>query len=242
MRFMALQYKETDRVLEAAIRAAVVSRGIPRGPAAIDEFAEELLETVIAERRRLHALEVAKMLESNPALVVDEYPSWLPFNYLKNSIWHVLSADTLARDVENAARRNDPINQRDLLQLAENGDFDELVVRRLTGTLGRIARNASREAVTLTARKNRKLWARQAQGDTCAFCSMLVSRGAVYGAETVKFHTHDHCDCTAVLVEDPRAPWDGKEDQERLRKLWDETNGLADYRKRLNEEREAAFV
>lgn len=41
-------------------------------------------------------------------------------------------------------------------------------------------------------------WQRVSVGDTCTFCLMLVSRGAVYSESTVKFGAHDNDDCVAA--------------------------------------------
>lgn len=55
-------------------------------------------------------------------------------------------------------------------------------------------------------------WARVARGGhTCAFCMLLVSRGAVYKTEaTGAFRSHPTCDCIAVPVYD-RQDWPGRE-------------------------------
>lgn len=41
-------------------------------------------------------------------------------------------------------------------------------------------------------------WQRLGQGANCAFCDMLISRGAVYSEATADFGSHDHCNCVAV--------------------------------------------
>jgi hypothetical protein len=44
-------------------------------------------------------------------------------------------------------------------------------------------------------------WARVTDGDPCAFCLTLASRGAVYKTEqSASFEAHDHCGCTAEPV------------------------------------------
>ena len=49
-------------------------------------------------------------------------------------------------------------------------------------------------------------WARFARGvETCDFCYMLVSRGAVYTDATAKFGAHDNCSCAAGPI------WKGTE-------------------------------
>lgn len=40
-------------------------------------------------------------------------------------------------------------------------------------------------------------WQRQGTGE-CGFCSMLISRGAVFTEATADFGAHDHCRCSAV--------------------------------------------
>lgn len=40
-------------------------------------------------------------------------------------------------------------------------------------------------------------WRRVGDGSTCDFCSMLLSRDAVYTEATADFQAHDHCGCTA---------------------------------------------
>lgn len=42
-----------------------------------------------------------------------------------------------------------------------------------------------------------KGWQRVGSGE-CAFCAMLISRGAVYSEATADFASHDHCNCSAV--------------------------------------------
>ena len=41
-------------------------------------------------------------------------------------------------------------------------------------------------------------WMRVGRASSCAFCRMLVSRGAVYTRSTVKFASHDDCNCGAA--------------------------------------------
>lgn len=44
-------------------------------------------------------------------------------------------------------------------------------------------------------------WARFATGsETCSFCYLTVSRGAVYSEQTARFASHDSCDCLSGPV------------------------------------------
>ena len=80
---------------------------------------------------------------------------------------------------------------------------DEAIARfidRATAQLGQHSRNAAREAVIAAARKRGDGWQRVMVGETCAFCALLVSRGAVYSSKTVRFKSHANCDCGAAIV------------------------------------------
>lgn len=80
---------------------------------------------------------------------------------------------------------------------------DEAIARfitRATAQLGQHVRNAAREAVISAAHKRGDGWQRVMVGETCAFCALLVSRGAVYSSRTVRFRAHANCDCGAAVV------------------------------------------
>lgn len=48
-------------------------------------------------------------------------------------------------------------------------------------------------------------WARITDGNPCAFCAMLASRGAHYKSqESASFQAHPHCGCSAVAIYDRR--------------------------------------
>lgn len=66
------------------------------------------------------------------------------------------------------------------------------------GTERRIA-NFSRLTITGSAVADPKAagWQRVGSGE-CAWCRMLISRGAVYREATADFSAHDHCRCSAV--------------------------------------------
>lgn len=82
---------------------------------------------------------------------------------------------------------------------ATKDDVETLVL----GAVQRIIANAHRETVMQSAYADPRAegWARFARGaETCGFCYMLVSRGAVYSDATAKFGAHDNCDCGAGPV------------------------------------------
>lgn len=70
----------------------------------------------------------------------------------------------------------------------------------LGGTQRRIA-NFSRGTITGSSVEDPKStgWQRVGSGE-CAFCEMLIGRGAVYSEASADFASHDHCNCSAVPV------------------------------------------
>lgn len=77
------------------------------------------------------------------------------------------------------------------------------------GGLQRIIANAGRDTVTGSsiADPRARGWQRAGSGHNCAFCNMLIGRGAVYSERSVSFAAHDHCNCVAVPAwEDRPAP------------------------------------
>ena len=73
----------------------------------------------------------------------------------------------------------------------------------------RHALNGGRETITASVEADPQArgWARATSGKTCAFCSMLAGRGAVYkGEDTADFKSHDGCNCSAEPVYRKDAP------------------------------------
>jgi hypothetical protein len=71
---------------------------------------------------------------------------------------------------------------------------------RTSGAISRHILDGSRETIiqSVAADPQALGWARVTDGDPCAFCLTLASRGPVYKSEqTASFQAHDHCGCTA---------------------------------------------
>lgn len=81
---------------------------------------------------------------------------------------------------------------------SEATDLDTLQTLVLGGMQRRIA-NFSRATVTGSSIADPKAtgWQRVGSGE-CAFCSMLIGRGAVYSEASADFASHDHCNCSAA--------------------------------------------
>lgn len=67
------------------------------------------------------------------------------------------------------------------------------------GGLQRRITNASRETITGSSVADPAAdgWQRVGSGE-CAFCDMLIGRGAVYSEASADFASHDHCACSAT--------------------------------------------
>lgn len=86
----------------------------------------------------------------------------------------------------------------------------EILARAAEGA-ARLALNAGRDYVIQTVEQDRLAvgWMRVTDGDPCAFCLVLASRGPVYKSRTTaEFLAHDNCGCVAVPVftRDPVLP------------------------------------
>lgn len=82
---------------------------------------------------------------------------------------------------------------------------------QIAGAMARIALDAGRETILHATRRDRQAigWARVSDANPCAFCAMLVSRGAVYDEDTASFQTHAHCACIAAPVWNRSEAWLG---------------------------------
>jgi hypothetical protein len=82
--------------------------------------------------------------------------------------------------------------------VTEATDTTALQALILGGTQRRIA-NFSRATVTGSSIADPAAtgWQRVGSGE-CAFCAMLIGRGAVYSEAGADFASHDHCNCSAA--------------------------------------------
>lgn len=80
----------------------------------------------------------------------------------------------------------------------EATDTASLQALILGGTQRRIA-NFSRSTITGSSVADPAAtgWQRVGSGE-CAFCAMLIGRGAVYSEAAADFASHDHCNCSAT--------------------------------------------
>lgn len=101
-----------------------------------------------------------------------------------------------------------------------------VLLRDLAAAAERITRNGDRLTVVKAVADGHILgYRRTGTGSSCAFCAMLLGRGAVYSASSVEFHAHDRDDCGAEPVYTRE---DEPDHVQSLRQRWsDVTRGLS---------------
>ena len=113
---------------------------------------------------------------------------------------------------------------------------------RLAGGAQRLIRKAERDTIYENGQRDDLLmgWVRVAQGDACAFCLMLASRGAVYTSrEAAGDGYHDNCRCETRPIYSPdEVPQENRDLQDE----WDtvtagEEDQLAAWRQHVDSTR-----
>lgn len=130
----------------------------------------------------------------------------------------------------------------------------QVMQARLAGSVQRLTLSGDRETTQNTIDTSRAIvgYRRVLQGDACAWCAMLASRGAVYkeasatqvvgrsgltrGSREIGSSYHDHCHCTSepLYVGEPEP-----DDVVALRDQWEETTAGLSGKDALNAFRRA---
>lgn len=224
------------RVADKAIRAALTDGLSMVGGSPGDATARAIMANRIApavdEQRHALARRQRDYLETVYSDVVDA--DVMPEPYNPRAVNQVLTKSWYAQTERYAdVELMHPLDRLELEHLpggVSDDLTDEAIARfidRATAQLGQHSRNAAREVVIAAARTRGDGWQRVMVGETCAFCALLVSRGAVYSSKTVRFKSHANCDCGAAIVKlgnGGESIIAGKHEVEKateLRKQWD---------------------
>lgn len=229
MKLMTLHYVRSDLAVKRAVRDLVGTYGVPTTPGAADDLAARLWPVLSDQRATLAARELE--------MIKADFPDFLAANRRFYPVTATSSATRNAAGLNPdapgiAVEHLDPESQKQAREVvrAWHHPDDPAVIARfiddLAASSSRHVKSASRDLVTDTARLNRAGWARQLTGaESCPFCAMLVSRGAVYSRKTVDFQTHNHCDCTATLVRNEGDDYPGKQQARVLAGLYRAAGG-----------------
>lgn len=107
--------------------------------------------------------------------------------------------DPAEEQLETALRVTGPVAFK--TNMADTGS-DVSAVRamatRLEGSAARMTLEGGRSTVMRTFAERDQVagWRRVGAGGSCAFCAMLIGRGAVYSKGSADFQAHDHDRCT----------------------------------------------
>lgn len=195
----------SDKKIKAALTESLAMVGGSPGDATARAIMASQIAPAVDEQRHALARLQRDYLETVYSDVIDA--DITPEHYDPRAVNEVLTKSWYTQteryaDVENMH----PLDRLELEHLP-GGVSDDLTdeaiqrfINRATAQLGQHARNAAREAVTAAARKRGDGWQRVMIGETCSFCALLVSRGAVYSSKTVRFKSHANCDCGAAIV------------------------------------------
>jgi hypothetical protein len=140
--------------------------------------------------------------------------------------------DRTDKAAENALRVTGPINIK--ARIARGEDPEKAKRNALVeaaGSAGRHVLNGGRSTQLALVQNDRGAigWVRVTDGNPCAFCAMLASRGPVYKADSFsssdprftgpgEVKTHDHCACLMVPVFSRTAAWPGR--SKEFQELW----------------------
>lgn len=234
MKELEAAYSNVELALADEIIDLIAAHGVPTSVGAAYELADLLYPFIVDLRADLYRREVEAIVAAHGALTVAK-----PLFYDLSAARRLVANCAGLGQFDNNVRVDllDPKSQQVVKMsvapylMPDVEDVQLAMVKRLTGGAARHAKQASRDTVWRTADENNMRWARRLTGkENCPFCAMLASRGAVYtkqhvltGGDGRKYH--DHCDCTAVLVPDPKR-WDGKDEADRLYSMWREAGSL----------------
>ena len=225
-------YAAVERDTKDLVDAALVANGVPASPAEAYALAETMVDWINEQRQMQWALQADTIRHTTPGMKVApprEYKTEYLVKQIMRSAGLTPEGDmTVPVEMFDAATQATVTRRVAPFAAPDAEDMRVAMTQRLSAGVARHVKQAGRDAVVDSARLNRTRWARQMMGaETCAFCAMLVSRGAVYAERTAHFRTHDYCDCTAVLVPNP-SRWEGKEQADEFYELWKDAYNAAD--------------
>lgn len=238
MKLMEPVYRTMESSITSLIADLIAVHGVPTSVGEADDLADLIFPLLLTERRTIWAREAGMIADDHPDLVIPEVPFY-PATATRKMVRRAAGLAPGARGVQ--LELFDPktveLYKTSVAPYTEPAAAEvvKAFTDRTAAGSARHVKSASRDLVTETARTNGVGWARRLQGgENCSFCALLASRGAVYSKETVRFRTHDHCDCTGDIVRDA-GHWDGKEEADRLLELWESSDGMTDFDRRYKE-------
>lgn len=231
-------YQRLDATVVREVASTVSRFGVPTSIGSAYEIADTLYPVVLDRRREMWSREATLLRQEFRHIEIPDvevYPRLALRKLVTNSAGLSPQPRLMRVEAYDPATRAMQSKSVAPYLMPDDKDVEEELARRLSAGTSRHIKQASRSAVQRTADRNSMRWARQLTGqENCPFCAMLASRGAVYTRETVLKSGdgrsyHDHCDCTAVLVDSNQRDWDGKEEADELYSLWIQSGDLSTF-------------
>lgn len=234
--------KDVSRLVDKVI----AKNGVPVSVAQVNALVDVIYPRVVHLRKaawRAHVVDLGRQAAAAGVVLTPEPLAPYPRKALFDAISKVsrVAPDSSKLHVEML----DEVSKKRVLQ-AVTPDYSNRgsaavkarVASELSRRLSRHVVAAGRDAVADTVHNGsaksagsgkpaRVGYARVLSGrESCAFCAMLASRGAVYSDDTVVTREdgrryHDGCDCVPVLVV-KGVPWEGQAEAEALYSRWRE--------------------
>lgn len=238
MKVMEVAYKSIERQMKPMAADMIFGYGVPTTIDQAHEMADQLYPEIMSHRRKMISEEAESIAKDHPFLIIpegDQYSLNATRKMVRNSAG--LAPKPRLAQIEMFDPETQDMQLKSVAPWVapDMEDMQVEMARRLATATARHIKGASRELVIRTAQWNKTGWARQLSGsENCSFCALLTTRGAVYSKETVNFRTHDHCDCTATLVEN--GDWEGRDQAAMLLSLWKASKDAKEFSKVFREE------
>lgn len=196
---MASRLAELQRVAQLKVGAQVIARMFAAfsllDPEDLDGTFEDWLSVVtpiVTDGRRTSSLVASGYLQTIRATHLGVSDGFRP----------VLADAVDARALATSMLVTGPVSIRSNLGKIPFDQAVDIAKARTAASGMRHALNGGRETIVATVKADKRArgYQRVASGNACEFCTMLASRGAVYGEESADFASHDRCGCTAEPV------------------------------------------
>lgn len=203
----------------------------------IDVFRQESADIAADYYQRFREIEAPQSAPAMPAIVFRDAPRDVPTQRILRQVARgdrnvdPVDLDRVLVDWarERVAARNSmlvtgPVNIKAKVKRAtppEQAARSALV--EASGAASRHVLNGGRNTILKVVQNDHVAlgWARVTDGDPCAFCAMLASRGPAYKSRRqAAFQPHDHCACSVEPVFSREAAWPGR--GREFQQLWND--------------------
>ena len=181
------------------------------------------------------SLRVVQRFNAQSASLAQRYVPMYRDAELGSSAGRVVAPEFELGETSDALLVAGPVRVKLLTRGGMTGDAAHAsALTKFTGIVRRQVLSGGRMLIYATTKSDSRAigWRRKTDGNPCAFCAMLASRGPVYGsrerAEQIGgtgLHFHGHCGCTAEII---YGEWKPSDAEQRYIEEYDKAARLAD--------------